>query len=280
MSPPAISVMNFPTTVFSMTPVPSPSPPPSLFPGNEPFQPADVDALAAARAAHDPLTIGERKPGLGKAPELPTPPVKRHRLHLPADGAHAEALVLTSIVTEGEWADGGESRKSRTWGKIPHDGEAGGKRGKWARKTPDGLAGEPAADGEMRGRCLERLEAAAGLGFEELRRRHVEDVRELFDRVGFSLGHPSKASTDTEEEIRPQEKSGPSAGDGSSSCVAGLPIRSRVARSGAACVERVDEDGTGEDLREIEGEPARAIVDDGLIELMYHFGRWVGVSLL
>ncbi|CAN0237434.1 unnamed protein product, partial [Ascophyllum nodosum] len=100
------------------------------------LQPADVDALAAARAAHDPLTIGERKPGLGKAPELPTPPVKRHRLHLPADGAHAEALVLTSIVTEGEWADGGESRKSRTWVRFRDGGSWGrGENGQGKRRT-------------------------------------------------------------------------------------------------------------------------------------------------
>lgn len=170
--------------------------------------------------------------------------------------------MLVSIVTEGEWEDSAGIRKWRTGEGMPQDTEAEAISGQWARSTPDGMMENPAAhhDRGMRGRCLGRLEAAAELGYEELRRRHVDDIGTLFDRVGFSLG-PS-----------PRGESTTLAGSEGSSCVAGLPIRSRVSRSGAACVEQGEEGARGEELQEVE-EPGRTVVDDGLIELMYHYGR-------
>lgn len=206
-----------------------------------------------------PIKTGEKKQ---RVVDPPGPPVKRHRLTLPADSAHLEVTVLVSIVTEGEWEDTVGIRKWRTGEGMPQDTEAEAISGQWAKSKPDGLVENPAAhhDGGMRERCLGRLEAAAELGYEELRRRHVDDIGALFDRVGFSLGPLARGG------------SAAFAGNGGSSCVAGLPIRSRVSRSGAACVEQGEEGARGEELREVE-EPGRTVVDDGLIELMYHYGR-------
>lgn len=212
----------------------------------------------------------------------------RHRVALSADDASTEAMVLVSIVTEGEGkTNGKEERGWRAGNFEPARGEV--HRGGWGSQEDNGSAdtsyrrqeGAPRPDGVERGlddakydrqkagskehqamrrRCLERVEAAAGLGFDELRRRHVHDVEALFDRVHFSLESSAEGS-----------EVGLSA---SGSCVAGLPIRTRVSRSGKACTEEGEE---GLDLTEgvagSDGFDGTTVVDDGLIELMYHYGR-------
>lgn len=45
-------------------------------------------------------------------------------------------------------------------------------------------------------RCVDRLQAAAALGFEVLRERHTEDHRALFDRVSFSLSPEVESEED------------------------------------------------------------------------------------
>lgn len=105
----------------------------------------------------------------------------------------------------------------------------------------------------LRSTCLARLESAATLGFDQLRRRHVSDVEELFGRVEFSLGSAS------------EEKGEPRGYMQKPSCSAGLPIRTRVKRSGKECVAHAAGDAGGE--------TTSSVTDDGLIELMYHYGR-------
>ncbi|CAM9768568.1 unnamed protein product, partial [Laminaria digitata] len=207
-------------------------------------------ARLAARIADGPGKAQQGPPNnAGREEEAKPSFVRRHRISLSADDSHREALVLVSIVTEGErWED--EENNFR--------GEKGEK---------------------LRRRCLEKVEAAAGLGFEELRRRHARDVEALFGRVEFSLGSSSEGG---------EERKG--AGEGvtprpsSSSCVAGLPIRTRVSRSGKACTERGEEasdaDNFGDDGEALatSEDTESIVVDDGLIELMYHFGRYLMIS--
>ena len=241
-----------------------------------------------------------------------SPPGPRHRVYLSADDEHKEALVLVSIVTEGErwedeedsfsssdgapprtkqaratgWAAGapasgsaaGENTRGNEHGRgvdAGHVGNLEGKTGKGGdqRERQGGVAGE-----QLRRRCLKKVEAAAGLGFDELRRRHVRDVEALFDRVEFSLGRSSEGDGEPMQNV--------GAGQGvtatpSASCVAGLPIRTRVSRSGMVCTERGEEgsdtdySGDGGEALATNEDTESIVVDDGLIELMYHFGRWV-----
>ena len=54
--------------------------------------------------------------------------------------------------------------------------------------------------------CLERLRAAAALGYDALRQRHEEDYRPLFDRVSLELGGENRSSLPTDERLRENEK--------------------------------------------------------------------------
>lgn len=203
-------------------------------------------------------------------------------------------MVLVSIVTEGE----GKTKDNEKRGWHPSTVEPGGRegyRGRWGNQEendgadasyrrqdrafrPDGRgrvldgveddmqSGSSKEHREMRRACLERVEAAAGLGFDELRRRHVDDVEALFGRVHLSIESPSDGSRSATEGSDVDLSS-------SGSCIAGLPIRTRVSRSGKACTEEGEE---GLDATEgfVGGDSdERTVVDDGLIELMYHYGR-------
>lgn len=226
-----------------------------------------------ARLADGPGgAIGQTLPGSARFAQDLSP---RHRVGLAADAAITEAVVLVSIVTEG----GGKTNGSEARGWHPSTPEpAGGDayRGGWGSREEQGalrpdqmednLQGSGKEHQEMRRQCLETVEAAAGLGFDELRRRHIDDVEALFDRVHFSLEPSSDGSSGTEGRRAGMSSSG--------SCVAGLPIRTRVARSGRPCSE-----GGEEGLDPLEGAmgsgglDGRKVVDDSLIELMYHYGR-------
>ncbi|CAN0554072.1 unnamed protein product, partial [Ectocarpus sp. 12 AP-2014] len=169
-----------------------------------PGGPPARNAGMMARLAEGPGGGGPAQGNVGQAPPArnPTP---RHRIALSAAEASSEAMMLVSVVTEEKARDNDGNDKT------------------------EGL----------RRRCLARVEAAAGLGFEELRRRHVEDVEGLFDRVHFSLG-PSGAGGGPAGGERRLNGGDNGVGGGESlsrsrSCVAGLPIRTRVARSGKAC---------------------------------------------
>lgn len=263
----------------------------------------------AARIAVGPGKAQQGPPNnAGREEEAEPSFVRRHRISLSADDSHREALVLVSIVTEGErWEDeennfrspdGTPPRTKETratgWAAAaPASGSATDKgTGEFerGRGVDAGYAGRLEGEGgkgggqqerqggekgeKLRRRCLEKVEAAAGLGFEELRRRHARDVEALFGRVEFSLGSSSEGG---------EERKG--AGEGvtprpsSSSCVAGLPIRTRVSRSGKVCTERGEEasdaDNFGDDGEALatSEDTESIVVDDGLIELMYHFGR-------
>ncbi|CAM9542640.1 unnamed protein product [Ectocarpus sp. 8 AP-2014] len=215
-----------------------------------PGGPPARNAGMMARLAEGPSRGGPAQGNAGQAPPTrnPTP---RHRIALSAAEASSEAMMLVSVVTEEKARD--------------DDGD----------DETEGL----------RRRCLARVEAAAGLGFEELRRRHVEDVEGLFDRVHFSLGPsiPGGGAAGGERRLN----GGDNVGDGESlspsrSCVAGLPIRTRVARSGKACTEKggegADITGQGPDNGGGGGLAERTVVDDGLVELMYHYGRYLMIS--
>ena len=54
--------------------------------------------------------------------------------------------------------------------------------------------------------CLERLRAAAALGYDALRERHEADYRPLFDRVSLELGGENRSSLPTDERLRENEK--------------------------------------------------------------------------
>lgn len=302
---------------------------------SSPFPQEIIDPdLLAARLADVPGRARQGLPDAGRKEAKP-----QHRISLSADEAHREALVLVSIVTEGEgdadsfrspdgtshreketrplrWANTGPSARSgsvvdtRTGddvhgrrvvagydaGRLEEEGGEGGNHpGGEPRSlhgvdesletervsTKDNVSASAGAGGgtiagnhdEMRRRCLQRMEAAAGLGFEELRSRHVRDVEALFDRVEFSLG----PSSEGDEESTPNIGSDQGVTPGPSSCVSGLPIRTRVSRSGKACTERGEESDASDSrqgLATSEGTDD-TVVDDGLIELMYHYGRWV-----
>lgn len=174
-------------------------------------------------------------------------------------------------------------------------GAGGGKRkaerGREGSRHSGGHELEQEDDYSLRSACLARLESAAGLGFDELRRRHAQDVAELFGRVEFSLGDDDDGDGDDELDLEFSEKQ--KGNDGARARVGagvgarhkerqrrqardsvvcgsvGLPIRTRVARSGKACTGWVQGTGAGEMDEEVGAE----IVDDGLIELMYHYGR-------
>lgn len=218
-----------------------------------PGGPPARNAGMMARLAEGPAGGGAAQGNAGQAPPTRNPP-PRHRISLSAAEASSEAMVLVSVVTEETARDDDSNDETE----------------------------------DLRRRCLGRVEAAAGLGFEELRRRHVEDVEGLFDRVHFSLG-PSGASTSTagrggvvgERRLRLNGgDNGVGGGDSLSparSCVAGLPIRTRVARSGKTCTTKGGEGagitGHGADNGGGGGLTERTVVDDGLVELMYHYGR-------
>lgn len=316
------------------------------------------DALELARRNDMPGRYEKKmkRNGGGSGDEVPHFNPVNHRISVPSSGNHAEAVVLVSIVTEGEEFE--NRSRFEPHGRQLREEERVGFSGSWAssgpsafrhaaavprgvgavdRKQGDGLVeklekGRPrrldralfgtraagdrrdglgstrmaAAQGSsagsainnaadtvggaeegdmMRRRCLARLEAAAELGFEELARRHVRDFEGLFDRVQFSLG----ASSDSPSAANGVglDLGGSGKGErrtGGDSCVAGLPIRTRVSRSGTACVESMGgrEGGNDQQLNEEKlavGEVAAAVVDDGLIELMYHYGRYVCVYL-
>lgn len=232
-----------------------------------------------ARLADGPSgTAGLKHPGQARfAQNSPL----RHRAALGVDTAITEAMVLVSIVTdqEGNRKDTEERGWHPSAGKPAAGGE--GNRGGWANVAGQGALRPGGAEEdwqgggkehqEMRRRCLETVEAAAGLGFDELRRRHIDDAEALLDRVRFSLGSSSGGSGAMDEGEVGSSLSG--------SCVAGLPIRTRVSRSGKACTVEGEEGldplegfaGSG-------GLVGRTVVDDGLIELMYHYGRYLLVS--
>lgn len=240
-------------------------------------------AAAIARLADGPGGANGRKHS-GPPPHAQNLRPK-HRVALAAEAASAEAMVLASIVVEGD----GKMRDNEPRGwhpstAAPAAGDAV-HRGWWGSREeqgsprPDGMGEDLQAGGgkgheEMRRRCLDRLEAAAGLGFDELRRRHVEDVEALLDRVHFSL----EPSTDGSSSSSSGTTEGGELGDSpSGSCVAGLPIRTRVSRSGKTCTERGGEGPNPTDGVAGSGGPdGRTVVDDGLIGLMYHYGRLVG----
>lgn len=268
-----------------------------------------IDAgLLAARIADGPGAA--RQSLLNSSGRKEASPLRpRHRVYLSADDEHKEALVLVSIVTEGERREGEEdsfrspdgappeTKQTRATGWAAGAPAAGNATGEKTRGNERGrglhagyvgpLAGEGGKGGDqherkggeageqLRRRCLEKVEAAAVLGFEELRRRHVNDVEALFNRVDFSLGPSSEGDGEPEQGVTASP----------SSCVAGLPIRTRVSRSGMACTERGGEEsdaGDSSDGREelaTSEDTERIVVDDGLIELMYHFGRWVRLAV-
>lgn len=58
----------------------------------------------------------------------------------------------------------------------------------------------PAAD-QLSQRCSIQLEAAQALGYEELRKRHIDDHQALFRRVDLSLGETPNASLPTNERL-------------------------------------------------------------------------------
>lgn len=218
---------------------------------------------------------GRKNPEPGRfAQNLPL----RHRVALTADAAMTEAMVLVSIVTEQE--QNRKDNKERAWrpstvmpvaGGEAYHGGWGSQEEQWAEGMEDDMQGGGKEHQEMRRRCLETMEAAAVLGFDELRKRHIDDVEALFDRVHFSLESSSDDSGMTEGSGASLVSSG--------SCVAGLPIRTRVSRSGKACTEE-GEDGLDPAAGFVAsgGLDRRTVVDDGLIELMYHYGRCVGVG--
>lgn len=122
------------------------------------------------------------------------------------------------------------------------------------RKTTRLDRDDGVSEDRMRRSCMDRLESAAAKGFDQLQQRHVLDVESLMDRVEFSLA-------DERDESTPQG----AGGRGGEICsTIGLPIRERVSRSGQVCVAR--------DAGEAEVAKGE-IADDGLIELMYHYGR-------
>eukprot|EP00903_Cladosiphon_okamuranus_P014186 g13181.t3 len=197
----------------------------------------------------------------------------RHRVALTTDAAITEAMVLISIATEQEHSATNDKRQG--WHPSTFEPAAGRNAygGGWGSQEnpevlwPYGMEGNMEGGGnehrQMRRRCLETVEAAAVLGFEELRRRHIDDVVALFDRVHFSLESASDGGGTTD--------GGEASLASSGSCVAGLPIRTRVSRSGKACTEE------GEEGR-LDPAGGRTVVDDGLIELMYHYGRYLMIS--
>ncbi|CAN0310625.1 unnamed protein product, partial [Ectocarpus fasciculatus] len=176
--------------------------------------PARNAGMMARLAEEGPA--GGGGPAQGKSRQAPPTrnPPPRHRIVLSAGEASSEAMVLVSVVAEEKARDDGGNDET---------------------ETEEGL----------RRRCLGRVEAAAALGFEELRRRHVEDVEGLFDRVHFSLGPSGGSTADGGASGGERRFNGGVSGMGGGaslspdrSCVAGLPIRTRVARSGKACTEK------------------------------------------
>ncbi|CAM9849542.1 unnamed protein product [Pylaiella littoralis] len=164
------------------------------------------------------------------------------------------------------WRDG---TRRRVLGGEERDTPAGAKRER-------GGSTDNEKQRELRRRCLERVEAAAGLGFERLRRRHTDDVEAMFDRVDFSLGSSSDGTGVVE-----RKTSGARSLSSSGSCVAGLPVRTRVSRSGKACMEGGEEaeDPAAKRVKDnVKTVAGRTVVDDGLIELMYHYGRYLMIS--
>ncbi|CAM9315795.1 unnamed protein product [Scytosiphon promiscuus] len=306
------------------------------------------DDLERARLEDRPGVPPRRK--LSKSAETPRMESTRHRIVLSNDKDHVEAVVLLSVVTEGEPEtneekerakgepyrdashagsaeiridkgprgredqDGGSfgqrqagwaSRRDETDGVVDDvDGvqEAGGSETRRVEAFAGGKLGDGAPsdkggwkqedeDKRMRRRCLDRLEAAAALGFEKLRGRHANDFRALSERVHFSLG-PSSSDNGSGAAVDAGVSAGSRNGqdgagggsrkDGSGSmeaslsgsCVAGLPIRTRVSRSGKACTE----EGGGGAVNGGGDLVDRTVLDDGLIELMYHYGRYLVIS--
>lgn len=54
--------------------------------------------------------------------------------------------------------------------------------------------------------CLDRVRAAAALGFDALRERHEADYRSLFDRVSLTLGGEDRSFLPTDERLRRNEE--------------------------------------------------------------------------
>lgn len=307
-----------------LQPTPCPPPPPPL-----PYTASQSpeEAIAFARVADLP---GQPPTRIHSGPARGSP---RHRIALSADDARTEAMLLLSVVTEGEpemeeekerrmhpsAADdvdskrhGGEEDRGwwenepesdRSWknqseeygGDFRGGAEVARRRQRegapWRDATgrrmlggeeqdmPARSKGERPASGdnegqrEMRRRCLQRVEAAAGRGFEGLRTRHVDDVEAMFNRVDFSLGSSSDGAG-VDERKSNDARSFRSCRSG----VAGLPIRTRVSRSGKACTEGVEGvvDAPSKGVTDNDKAGAgRTVVDDGLVELMYHYGRSV-----
>lgn len=110
---------------------------------------------------------------------------------------------------------------------------------------------------------MDRVGPAADTGFDKLQRRHVADMTSLLGRVEFSL-------EDKGGVITPQRQLGDNGGAGSRGvCSAtGLPIRERVSMAGKLRAPRAGKDKKADLLKKADW------VDDGLVELMYHYGRW------
>lgn len=165
---------------------------------------------------------------------------------------------------DGGWDHGIQGRRNLLGGGVLGEGRhkdpPGAKTaGLWSTTVPEQERGKD--DKRLRGACLARLESAARLGFDELKRRHVSDFEELFDRVEFSVGPGVR-----QQDGMGREEDGIGHGEaGEASCSAGLPIRRRVARSGQTCRHDGSEPGRTGAVSRVE--------DDGLIELTYHFGR-------
>jgi len=68
------------------------------------------------------------------------------------------------------------------------------------------ISGDPVAQ------VLSRLDAAAGRSFEDLRRRHVEDVTAFMGRVALGIGDPALADVPTDERLERVKAGGTDAG--------------------------------------------------------------------
>lgn len=163
----------------------------------------------------------------------------------------SQAVVLVAVVTEDDiiTADSGRAADlggSETNSSLQHTGR-----------------GNSITKDMMRQTCMDRVGPAADMGFNELQRRHVADMTNLLSRVEFSL-------EDKGEEVTSHRQLGDDGEAGSRGVcsTAGLPIRERVSRAGQLRAQRAGRDRKADSLKKADG------VDDGLVELMYHYGRW------
>lgn len=100
-----------------------------------------------------------------------------------------------TVKTDGETAEKGDflEIKNATFATIYFT----------IKTSYNGFDKYPAFEGkEYKNACIEALKGACSLGFEEIKKRHIEDYKAYYDRVSLVLETENEALADTDERIR------------------------------------------------------------------------------